>query len=195
MGERADPRVTEAMGERAGPRVTQRMGDRADPRVTQRMGERADPRVTQAADARSIQRPRRMAAPLRAADALVYGERVGQALPLVRAATPECGFVALSHVLDRGGKPTGSMWLMPAARCVRADDKHPLAQHFPGWLRTHSAATQTIRAAGNALSKRYKDLAQRRRNMAAKGSGPQRARTRKRLLALCARPPAVTFHA
>lgn len=102
-------------------------------------------------------------APLRAANKLVYGESVGQALQFASSGHADCGFVALSQVLEENGKPRGSLWVIPAARYKRLDQdavvlsksaRPELAKKFLHWLRTDSAAIQTISAAGYALSKR-----------------------------------------
>ena len=97
-------------------------------------------------------------APLRAANALVYGESVGQAHELA-----DCGCVARSHARAENGKQTRCEWLIPTARCKRLDQdavvlspsaRPQRAKEFLHWLRIDRAAIQTIRAAGYALSKR-----------------------------------------
>lgn len=102
-------------------------------------------------------------APLRAANKLVYGESVGQAHQFVSSGHADCGFVALSQVLDSGGKPTGSMWSIPEAHyaslnqdaiVISKSAKQTLAAKFLDFLRTNAAAIQIIRTAGYALPKR-----------------------------------------
>ena len=102
-------------------------------------------------------------APLRAANKLVYGESVGQAHQFASSGHADCGFVALSQVLDNGGKPTGSMWSIPEAQhaplnqdaiVISKSEKQTLAKKFLDFLRKDAAAVQIIRAAGYAIPKR-----------------------------------------
>ncbi|HET8936610.1 MAG TPA: substrate-binding domain-containing protein [Polyangiales bacterium] len=89
-------------------------------------------------------------APLRAANALAYGERVARALELACGGHADRGFVARSHVRDENGSQTRSERLIPAARCKRLDQdagvlsqsaRPQLAKEFLHWLRTQCRHT------------------------------------------------------
>jgi molybdate transport system substrate-binding protein len=96
-------------------------------------------------------------APLRAAHKLALGESAAQAYQFTATGNADCGFVALSQVIEPDGSIPGSSWIVPphlygnldqAAVLLRASKKQPLGRLFLGWLRNDPGALSIIRAAG-----------------------------------------------
>jgi molybdate transport system substrate-binding protein len=98
--------------------------------------------------------------PLRAASKLTIGESVGQAYQFAASGNADCAFVALSQVIDKDGKISGSSWIVPAALYGQLDQDAILltsSQHreaarvFLDWLHEDPAALAAIRAAGYGI--------------------------------------------
>ena len=84
---------------------------------------------------------------------LVMGENIGQTFQFVNSGNAELGLVAWSQILQGGGKPTGSSWLVPQQlhraieqQVVLLSDKAS-ARQFMEFVRSHEAV-EIIRSHG-----------------------------------------------